>query len=148
MTESRKRSAMKEPALKFSELLNHKESLYSQLDRLWNFYIGVTTVSAGWLFSAEKGISTAQFAGLFTALFLFYFSNFWGVQSCLHRLEASLREMIASLKAGDISLASLEFGAQINLELKDSIARQKLTKWIHVPVYVLIMLIAWSLRKG
>ena len=139
---------MKEPALKFSELLNHKESLYSQLDKLWNFYIGVTTVTGGWLFSAKEGISTAQCVGLSIALLLFYFSNFWGVQSCLHRLEASLREMIALLKVGDICLASLEFGAQINLELKDSIARQKLTKWIHIPVYVLIVLIAWSLRKG
>jgi hypothetical protein len=139
---------MKEPALKFSELLIYKESLYSQLDRLWNFYIGVTTVTGGWLFSAKEGIRADQCVGLSVALLLFYFSNYWGVQSCLHRLEASLREMIALLKVGDVSLASLEFGTQIYLELKDSIARQKLTKWIHVPIYVFILLIAWSLRKG
>lgn len=48
---------MKVPALKFSELLNRKESLYSQLDRLWNFYIGVTTVTGGWLFPPRKALA-------------------------------------------------------------------------------------------
>lgn len=110
----------------------------------------VSVAAGGWLFDAKTkdGIGALQAAGLSVALLLFYFSNYWGIQSCLHRLEASLREMIQLLIRGDIGLASLEFRNQIDLELKDSVARQKLTKWIHVPLYVVLVLFAWSLKKS
>ena len=107
----------------------------------------MTTVTGCWMFPATKGITSDQCADLSVDLLLFYFSNFWVIRSNLHRLEDSAREMTALLKAGDFSLTSLETGTQINLEFKDLIARQKLTRWIHIPTYVLILLITCSLIK-
>jgi hypothetical protein len=129
--------------MNFNELLSHKESLYSQLDRVWNFYIVVLLAVVGWLLS-KTTLHVLQAVGFTVCLPLFFYSNYWGSQSVLRRLEVSLREMLALVDSGKVQLASVEFQTQLREELKDIVARKKLTKFIHLTIGLAVIIVIWK----
>jgi hypothetical protein len=132
---------MPEYCLKFSDLLSHKESLYSQLDRVWNFFIVVSVAIAGWLLSDKNSFTQWQLGAIFVASAFFYYSNAWGVTSCLRRLEVALREMIEMLKCESCVLASSEFKRQLAVELDDVLKRRS-TTLAHWIVFFAVIVIA------
>lgn len=130
--------------MNFSELLSHKESLYSQLDRVWNFYIVVLIAIVGWLLTSHPTLNTLQAVGFTVSLPLFFYSNYLGAQSVLRRLEVSLIEMLAIVDKGKIQLASVEFQSQLREELKDIVRRKNLTKFIHIIIGLTIIIVIWT----
>ncbi len=133
--------------MNFSELLSYKESLYSQLDRVWNFYIIILLAVVGWFLASKTIINVLQAVGFTVCLPLFFYSNYWGSQSVLRRLEVSLREMLALVDSGKVQLASVEFQTQLREELKDVIARKKLTKFIHLTIGLAVIIVIWTFTR-
>ena len=129
--------------MNFSKILSHKESLYSQLDRIWNFYTVVLIAVLGWLLAGKTTLNLLQAVSFTVCLPLFFYSNYWGIRSVLRRLEVSLREMLALVDSEKVQLASVEFEAQLREELKDILARKILTKYIHLMIGVAVIIVIW-----